>query len=517
MDTRPKDERDLFEVFGAPDDGETNAEAAPASESQSESAKPKPIRGGISLAGLAGGAASLVWASAMAAGIVDHYGGADALLALPLPVQGALIGWVAAPALLFWIASAAAANAVKARRIAARLAAPPSLEAQTQRADLLNESIAAAAARMAELESMLERNTEAFDSIVEASRESAEAGVQALQQEREALIALNSDFRQQTDAIAQSIGRQIRLLREASKLAQSEIASAERALEQQFASFDSVAAVVSERTEAIRAATEQAAAVAESLNGAMGGMLEGLAEATRLADAARESSQHAVVAANDTASALREATYGAVVEAKRAAQFIRAEAASLKRTPAETLSALHESANIASEESYAASEKHAAAAIKRARAFSTPPAEAPTPLRDARSWTAAPKSAPAPANEDASDLVSFAPSADADANLKRAALSIVASAGVILDRVLSAQDLDRIARASREGRTARRRAVADAAPGAVGRITRQLKRSAASHAIATRFRARPDLAKSEVKGEWSDLVRAYLLLDAALG
>ena len=29
-------------------------------------------------------------------------------------------------------------------------------------------------------------------------------------------------------------------------------------------------------------------------------------------------------------------------------------------------------------------------------------------------------------------------------------------------------------------------------------------------------RARPDLAKSEKKGEGSDLVRAYLLIDAAL-
>jgi len=37
-----------------------------------------------------------------------------------------------------------------------------------------------------------------------------------------------------------------------------------------------------------------------------------------------------------------------------------------------------------------------------------------------------------------------------------------------------------------------------------------------AHTLATQFRSRPDLAKSEKKGEGSDLVRAYLLIDAAL-
>jgi hypothetical protein len=113
--------------------------------------------------------------------------------------------------------------------------------------------------------------------------------------------------------------------------------------------------------------------------------------------------------------------------------------------------------------------------------------------------------------------VEFERPSDADLSLKRAALGIVAAAGVTADRTLRAEDLDRIARQSRHGAAARRRAVTDAAPGAVGRIARQLKRSATSNAVATRFRARPDLAKSDDKGEWSDLVRTYLLIDAALG
>ena len=63
---------------------------------------------------------------------------------------------------------------------------------------------------------------------------------------------------------------------------------------------------------------------------------------------------------------------------------------------------------------------------------------------------------------------------------------------------------------------ARRRAVADAAPAAVGRIARYVKRNADAHMVAAEFRARPDLAKSDRKGEGKDLVRAYLLIDAAL-
>ena len=56
----------------------------------------------------------------------------------------------------------------------------------------------------------------------------------------------------------------------------------------------------------------------------------------------------------------------------------------------------------------------------------------------------------------------------------------------------------------------------DAAPGAVTRLSRHLKRSTDAHLTAQAFRARPDLAKSERKGEGSELVRAYLLIDAAL-
>jgi hypothetical protein len=127
--------------------------------------------------------------------------------------------------------------------------------------------------------------------------------------------------------------------------------------------------------------------------------------------------------------------------------------------------------------------------------------------------------APVAANEDAFELADFGRHNEAvntDSNIQAGALNLVTNAGVDLDDVLDVADLERISRCSRDGATARRRAVIDAAPGAVTRIVRHMKRNADAHDAALAYRSRPDLAKSDKKGEGSDLVRAYLLIDAAL-
>ncbi|MBS0384436.1 MAG: hypothetical protein JSS00_03705, partial [Proteobacteria bacterium] len=128
---------------------------------------------------------------------------------------------------------------------------------------------------------------------------------------------------------------------------------------------------------------------------------------------------------------------------------------------------------------------------------------------------------PQPANE-SGELVDFtrrppAPEPKSlDAELKSGALDLVTDAGVDLHDVLSAAALERIAVSSRNGATARRRTVSELAPAAVSRVVRQMQRSEHARELATQFRARPDLAKSESKSESGDLVRAYLLIDAAL-
>jgi hypothetical protein len=129
-----------------------------------------------------------------------------------------------------------------------------------------------------------------------------------------------------------------------------------------------------------------------------------------------------------------------------------------------------------------------------------------------------PQAANEDADDEAFDLVDFSARQPQtpDAMLQADAIELATEAGVDLCDVLNAADLDSVARASRQGSDARRQAVADAAPVAVNRIARHVKRHSGARAVAQAYRARPDLAKSDKKAQGQELVRAYLLIDAAL-
>jgi len=601
------DERDPFEVFG---EAETsNEDIADTFEQEFETTDrdepavvgPKrdiKVKTGFSWAGFAGGVMALVWIGGAIGGPLTYFG-VEAVMAMDPAMQAGLIALAFGPALLFWVAASAAGEALKARTLAVeltRMAREASLpveagEAQAQRLtntvkleiESLNDAVSAALDRLAELEAAAHRNAALFGDAVAASRENTQAMADVLIREREALVEVKGDIKDQTDVIANSIGRQVRLMREASKLVKTEVTAAERALDTHLTSFAASASVLGERTVQFHAAADTANAAAASLNGSMTEMLGGLAEATRLTETAKKSTAEAVMAANETAGAMRETTRMAVTEAKRAAQLIRAEAQAMQEQAADTLSRLQDAANAArtaSEESQAAADRHAASIEKRLGALasaagakkvvvqkpvervverkaepvavyaeeemSTLHAAANAAVSRGRprvetraevaieqpkrvfkgfgSWgnfmSQREDAAPVAANESAFALASFGrdepPVVNKDAALKAGAIDMVTNAGVDLDEVLDAADLGRIARCSREGASARRRAVIDAAPGAVTRISRHMKRNENAHDTAIQFRARPDLAKSENKGEGSELVRAYLLIDAAL-
>jgi hypothetical protein len=606
------DERDPFEVFGEAEP--SNDDIADHFEQEFEAAdrdepavvEPKrdiKVKTGFSWAGFAGGVMALVWIGGAIGGPLTYFG-VDAVMAMDPAMQAGLIALAFGPALLFWVAASAAGEALKARTLAVeltRLAREASLpveagEAQAQRLtntvkleiESLNDAVSAALDRLAELEAAAQRNAALFGDAVAASRENTQAMADVLVREREALVEVKGDIKDQTDVIANSIGRQVRLMREASKLVKTEVTAAERALDTHLTSFAASASVLGERTVQFHAAADTATAAAASLNGSMTEMLGGLAEATRLTETAKKSTAEAVMAANETAGAVRETTRMAVTEAKRAAQLIRAEAQAMQEQAADTLARLQDAANAAraaSEESQAAADRHAASIEKRLGALASAanakkvatPVQTKTVERvlerkveaiayaeqdevttlhaaanaavsrggsrsrvETRTEVAAeqPKrvfkgfgswgnfmphreeAAPVAANEGAFELADFGrnepPVVNKDAALKLGAIDLVTNAGVDLDEVLDPADLERIARCSREGASARRRAVIDAAPGAVTRISRHMKRNETAHDTAIQFRARPDLAKSENKGEGSELVRAYLLIDAAL-
>lgn len=600
FDDDDKDERDPFALFGEAEQSEDDPVQELSQETPIEEASmptpeaPRVQVGGFSWAGFAGGVAALVWIAGAIGGPLSYFG-IDAVMAMDPAMQAGLIALAFGPALLFWVASSAAGESLKARRLAAeltRMAQGANLpieagEAQAQKLsntvkaeiEALNDAVAAALNRLNELESTAQRNAALFDHAVASSRESTAQMTFALRAERDALTEINGDLKGQTEAVANSIGRQVRLMREASKLVKTEITAAEESLEGHLSSFAASANALGEHTAQFHRAADSAQVATSALNSTMSNMLDGLSEATRLTDAARQSTEQAVIAANETASAVRETTRSAVFEAKRAAQLIRAEASAMQEAAVDTLSKLQEAAQaarMASEESQAAADRQTAAIEKRLSALvstagvtkvartataATAPVRAAEAVREpemnalhaaasaavARGGSRAqprPEAAevrrsfkgfgawgnfmppssrgeetPKAANEDF-DLVSFEPRQRVERNpdmmLQNDAIDLVFNAGVDLADVLQAGDLERIAANSRHGAAARRRAVIDAAPVAVNRIARHVKRSTAAREVADAFRGRPDLAKSEKKGEGSDLVRAYLLIDAAL-
>ncbi|MBX3430268.1 MAG: hypothetical protein KF779_11875 [Hyphomonadaceae bacterium] len=598
------DERDPFEVFGEAEtsnedvaddfnddfNGEEDFTIAADEPATIELKREEKVKTGFSWAGFAGGVMALIWIGGAIGGPLTYFG-VDAVMAMDPAMQAGLIALAFGPALLFWVAASAAGEALKARKLAveltrlAREAAMPveAGQAQAQRLtntvkseiEQLNDAVTHALDRLAELEAAAQRNAALFGDAVAASRQNTQEMADTLIREREALVEVKADIKDQTDVIANSIGRQVRLMREASKLVKTEVTAAEHALETHLSSFASSANMLGEHTTQFHRAADHANAAAASLNGSMTEMLGGLAEATRLTETAKKSTAEAVLAANETASAVRETTRSAVNEAKRAAQLIRAEAQAMQEAANETMARLNDMATTArttaseSQATVATIEKrlgaiastaavkkparkpepvafeheeemttlHAAANAAVSRTSSRPRVETRTQARSEVVVEREPKKvfkgfgswgnfmpqqrdeAPVAANESAFELADFGRNekvVNTDGRTQKAAINLVTNAGVDLDDVLVAGDLERIARCSRDGATARRRAVIDAAPGAVTRIVRHMKRNVDAHDAAVTFRSRPDLAKSEDKTEGGELVRAYLLIDAAL-
>ncbi|GAN00342.1 plectin 1 isoform 8 [alpha proteobacterium U9-1i] len=101
-------------------------------------------------------------------------------------------------------------------------------------------------------------------------------------------------------------------------------------------------------------------------------------------------------------------------------------------------------------------------------------------------------------------------------------VDLIAHAGLRLDEVFSASGLDRIAQRSRSGSQARRRAVRDAAPGAVQHLTDYFAQDGHANQEAMQF-LRNDgarIAELLARGRASmnaDATRAFLLIDSAAG
>ncbi|MDX2239000.1 MAG: hypothetical protein NW203_15665 [Hyphomonadaceae bacterium] len=527
--------------------------ARSATPAPDDDAIPKPAPApGFSWTATMGGLLALGWIAAAVAAPLSFYG-LDAVMRMDPALHLALAAAAIGPAALIWLTASAVAEAARAGRLAAALvtlsAAAPRAEAQRldptalddahAQVRSLNAAVDAALRRLSTLDTSAARHAETLNAAFATTGPGADM-LARITQERDAVAALHADLRAQSEMIANTVNRQVRLMREASKLVRGEIEGAEDVLDNHLVALKSSATIVQQRTADMRAAAEASSAANAKLEDSLGASLHTLSEATRLTDAARQSTDQAASAAHAAATAVREATHGAIADAKRAAGMIRREAQGLESLAGETLDKLRQAADAAraaAQDAEAAADKHAAAISKRLNALAgtakAARAEAPRPRAPAAArrtpapalsgdgdWAnltpRAPRSAPAPAPAaERRDLFRFTPQQSSDDALIADALDVIAAAGVRIEDALLPADLDRIARCARDGASARRRAVLDAAPGAVQRIARHLRHDREALRAATAFRVRPDLAKGD-RGDSSDAVCAYLLIDAAL-
>ena len=104
---------------------------------------------------------------------------------------------------------------------------------------------------------------------------------QNLKRERDAFSELNNDLKSQTETAANTLGRQVRLLREAAKLVKVELGGAEQTLETHLTAFRATAAQVAEGAAQLTCAAEAACAASCGLDATLSGALDSLSQATQ--------------------------------------------------------------------------------------------------------------------------------------------------------------------------------------------------------------------------------------------
>lgn len=300
-----------------------------------------------------------------------------------------------APALLILYTASAARESRRTREETRRLtvlaekALSPTDEAEdrarslgrTVRAEIgaLQTVVDTALDRFAELEAAASRNAIVFDEAVSCARAGAGTLTETLKNERLAFEDLTTELRAQTDVIGENVSRQIKMMRETSKLVRQEYVAADQTLTTHFNAFASSAAVMAERTQAIDAAAAATKAAGQRLDATVVTALEALSQATALTDTARQSADAATQAAQATAGAVRDTTRRAVSDARRVAQMIRNETTAMEESATATLSKLKEAADEArraSEEAQAAADRHADGIQRRLAAIAGAAAQA---------------------------------------------------------------------------------------------------------------------------------------------
>ena len=315
---------------------------------------PMKVGGGYLALGWLG---AIGWIVGLGAAVQATYGFTQ-VLAAPPAAQAAVAALMALPAFLFLFSAAALREGARGRAqarlladAAERMLSPsPTAEAEARRMGVsvrgeiaaLDRALDQTLQKVREVEAVIARQTMAVDSAAAMAQAGARSIVGGLERERNDLLQIADDLNHQATSIGQAISRHTRLIADAARLAEAEVRAADEALDSRLSSFGAAAALISDRTHALTKAAQASAESALRLETALSTALDSLAQATALTDAAKKSAETATFAANATAGAVRETTLRAVEDAKRAADLIRAEAASVERAGIEAIERLRD-------------------------------------------------------------------------------------------------------------------------------------------------------------------------------
>src|SRR5262249_34678345 len=157
----------------------------------------------------------------------------------------------------------------------------------------LERAIDQALGKAKEVEQLIARQTLSMDSAVSAAATGANQMVTGMERERSALLQIAEDLNSQAGLIGNSISRHSQLIADAARAAESEIRTADDALDSRISTFGAAAALIAERTGALTQAAQASAQSALKLESVLGGALDALTKATTLTDAARQSAEAA--------------------------------------------------------------------------------------------------------------------------------------------------------------------------------------------------------------------------------
>ncbi|MEZ5995158.1 MAG: hypothetical protein R3C25_05340 [Hyphomonadaceae bacterium] len=525
--------------------------------------------------GWLGAAVGVLWiVGSLAAAVVLI--GPGRVGALTIPEAGAVAAVAVLPAMMAWFSGMAARDSARARAEARRLADAadrllnPERSAESAARQLaltvrgeistLDRALEATLARLQDVEGQISKQAQAVDAMTGQAKAGANQMIAGMEREREELMRISRELTSQAQTIGNSISKHTQSISEAARQAEAEVRAADQALDHRLTSFGAAAALISDRTSGLSSAAQASADSALRLEQALTNALDILAKATNLTDAARQSAEAASLAANSTAGAVRETTHRAIDDAKRAAELIRGEAVTVEREAATALERLRDAAEAARSAAIGArSAVEDSAQRPRVRkrgveaAPDTPgydrswrdepdPLEGPRPPREPTSappppgnWTwrdllsnvDEPAQRPATGRREAAEdpVGHMRKQVPMPRSATESALPVIAAierAGLNIDEAFSPSALERIAQRARAGTQSRRRAVLDAAPDAVRRLSEHLNQDERANQESMLFLRNEGARIAELIARGratmsAEATRAFLLLDAASG